>query len=53
MTRPDTHQRKGTPIGELDTLIAAHALAEGLTLVSHNTRRFKQVAGLRLVDWMV
>lgn len=48
----DTHKRKGTPIGELDTLIAAHALAEGLILVSHNTRHFTQVAGLKLEDWM-
>jgi len=45
-------QRQGTPIGELDTQIAAHALAEGLILVTHNTRHFERVKGLKLEDWM-
>ena len=45
-------QRKGTPIGELDTQIGAHALAEGLILVTHNTRHFERIAGLKLEDWM-
>jgi predicted nucleic acid-binding protein len=44
--------RQGTPIGELDTQIAAHALAEDLILVTHNTRHFKRVSGLKLEDWM-
>ena len=48
----DSPKRSGTPIGELDTQIAAHALAEGLTLVTHNTRHFEHVVGLGLVDWM-
>lgn len=48
----DVHRRNGTPIGELDTQIAAHALAEGLTLVTHNTRHFDQVPGLQIEDWM-
>ena len=48
----DTHRRAGTLIGELDTQIAAQALAEGLTLVTHNTRHFARVPGLRLEDWM-
>lgn len=43
--------RAGKPIGDLDTQIAAHALAEVLTLVTHNTRHFKQVEGLMLEDW--
>ena len=46
-------QSTGRPIGELDTQIAAHALAEGLTLVTHNTRHFDRIAGLKLEDWMV
>ncbi len=46
-------QRQGKPIGELDTQIAAHALSEGLTLVTHNTRHFDRIAGLKLEDWMV
>ena len=45
-------QRQGTPIGDLDTQIGAHALAEGLTLVTHNTRHFERIAGLKLEDWM-
>ena len=51
-TLKDAHRRAGTPIGEIDTQIAAHALAEGLTLVTHNTRHFGQVLGLQLEDWM-
>lgn len=46
------HKRQGTPIGELDTQIAAHALAEDLVLVTHNTRHFEKVPGLKLEDWM-
>ena len=46
-------QRQGRPIGELDTQIAAHALAESLILVTHNTRRFDRIAGLQLEDWLV
>lgn len=41
----------GTPIGPLDTQIAAHALALGVALVSNNTREFARVPGLRLADW--
>jgi tRNA(fMet)-specific endonuclease VapC len=37
----------------MDTQIAAHALALGLPLVTHNTRHFKRVAGLKLEDWMI
>jgi len=44
-------QRKGTPIGPMDTLIAAHAKAEGLTLVTNNTREFERVRGLTLENW--
>lgn len=44
---------QGTPIGELDTQIAAHALAEKLILVTHNTRHFEKIPGLKLEDWMV
>ncbi len=42
---------KGKTIGPLDTLIAAHALALDLTLVTNNTKEFRRVAGLRIVDW--
>ena len=46
----DAHRRGGTPIGEMDTQMAAHALAEGLTLVTHNTRHFDQVPSLQIED---
>ena len=46
-------RRQGTPIGEMDTQIAAHALAEDFILVTHNTRHFEKVLGLKLEDWMV
>ena len=42
----------GTPIGEMDMLIAAHAKAEGLTIVTNNTREFGRVMGLRIEDWV-
>ena len=47
-----TLEAAGTPIGPLDTQIAAHALALGVTLVTHNTREFSRVTGLRLADWV-
>jgi len=42
---------KGTPIGALDTMIAAHALQLGLTLVTHNLKHFRRVRGLKVADW--
>lgn len=44
-------KRKGTPIGNMDMLIAAHALSEGLIVVTHNTREFERVTNLRIEDW--
>jgi len=46
-------KRAGTPIGDRDTFIAAHAKALGLTLVTNNTREFKRVEGLALEDWTI
>jgi tRNA(fMet)-specific endonuclease VapC len=46
-------KRAGTPIGPVDRLIAGQALARGLTVVTNNTREFKRVAGLSVVDWTV
>ncbi|MBI4347951.1 MAG: PIN domain-containing protein [Elusimicrobia bacterium] len=42
----------GAPIGQMDTLIASHALALGLTLVTGNERHFAEVAGLRVENWV-
>jgi tRNA(fMet)-specific endonuclease VapC len=46
-------EAQGTPIGPLDTQIAAIARAHGLTLVTHNTAEFSRVPGLQLVDWQL
>lgn len=43
--------KKGTPIGGNDLMIAAIALANGLTLVTHNTSEFGRVANLQIEDW--
>ena len=43
--------RLGTPIGPLDTQIAAHALALEATLVTNNVREFSRVSGLNLINW--
>lgn len=47
-----TLERKGKPIGPLDTLIAAHALAMGAILVTSNLREFRRVPGLPVESWM-
>lgn len=44
---------KGTPIGGNDLLIAAVARVNKLILVTHNTREFGRVRGLRIEDWEV
>ena len=41
----------GQSIGPNDTLIAAIALANGLTVVTHNTRELRRVPGLLVEDW--
>jgi tRNA(fMet)-specific endonuclease VapC len=42
---------RGTPIGEMDTLIAAHAVVLKATLVSNNARHLARVPGLVLESW--
>ncbi len=44
-------ERLGTPIGNNDLWIAAHALALGVTLVSNSTREFERVPKLKLQNW--
>ena len=46
-----TLERQGRPIGHYDTLIAGCAMAHDLTVVTHNTREFSRIAGLRVEDW--
>ncbi len=44
---------KGQPIGELDMMIAAHALAAGAVLVTNNQRHFERIGlPLRLASWV-
>jgi len=47
-----TLEKTGTPIGSLDTMIGAHALALGVTLATNNTREFSRIKGLTVVDWL-
>lgn len=42
---------KGQPISDNDLWIAAHALSEGLVLVTNNVNEFKRVKGLKLENW--
>lgn len=44
-------RRKGSPIGNMDMLIAAHARSEELCVVTHNTREFERVENLKIEDW--
>ena len=45
-------ERRGTPIGSLDTMIAAHALSQQAPLVTNNTREFSKVPGLHVENWV-
>jgi len=44
-------EKKGTPIGNYDLLIAAHALCTGLTLVTNNVKEFARIPGLHIENW--
>ncbi len=46
-------QRAGTPIGPYDLMIGAIAIANELVLITHNTREFSRVVGLRTEDWEI
>jgi tRNA(fMet)-specific endonuclease VapC len=50
VTRADL-ERQGRRIGDLDSLIAAHALAEERILVTNNLREFSRVPNLRAENW--
>ena len=45
-------QKQGTPIGNNDLWIAAHARAEGLILVTNNMREFERVPDLKVENWV-
>jgi tRNA(fMet)-specific endonuclease VapC len=44
---------KGTPIGNNDLHIASIAIANNLTLITHNTREFSRIDNLKLEDWEI
>jgi tRNA(fMet)-specific endonuclease VapC len=44
-------ERKGTPIGSLDMLIASHARSLDLVLVTNNVKEFERIPGLRIENW--
>ena len=46
-------EKQGTPIGKMDMLIAAHARAEHLTIVTNNVREFSRVPNLSVENWAV
>lgn len=45
-------RKKGTPIGTMDMLIAAHAKSENMTLVTNNVREFERVPDLIIENWV-
>ena len=45
-------QKKGTPIGAMDLLIASHALFINTVLVTNNTREFERVPDLKIENWL-
>lgn len=45
-------EHEGQPIGPLDTLIAAHALALDAPLVTNNEREFRRVKNLKIENWL-
>lgn len=45
-------EKKGDPIGNMDTMIAAHARSCKAKLVTNNTRHFSRVPKLKLENWI-
>ncbi|AQQ71618.1 tRNA(fMet)-specific endonuclease VapC [Limihaloglobus sulfuriphilus] len=45
-------ESKGTPIGPFDTLIAAHAMSQELTLVTNNMKEFNRIKDLKVENWI-
>jgi tRNA(fMet)-specific endonuclease VapC len=42
---------RGSPIGEFDALIAAHAIVLEVTLVTNNVKHFNRIRGLKVENW--
>jgi tRNA(fMet)-specific endonuclease VapC len=45
-------EKQGTPIGSLDTLIAAHALSLQVILITNNIKEFSRVPNLKSENWV-
>ena len=45
-------EQKGTPIGPMDLLIASHAKALGVSLVTNNLKEFQRIRTLQVEDWL-
>ena len=45
-------EKKGTPLEDMDILIAATAIDRNYILVAHNTSHFKRIPGLKIEDWL-
>ena len=45
-------EKKGTPIGTLDMMIAAHAQSLGYTVVTNNVKEFSRVSALKIENWV-
>ncbi len=45
-------EQKGTPIGNMDIMIAAHALSKDIIVVTNNTRHFKRIPQLQVENWV-
>ena len=45
-------EKKGTPIGSLDMLIAAHALSADCVLITNNVKEFERVPNLKINNWV-
>lgn len=46
-------EASGTMIGILDAMIGAQGVAKQLTVVTHNTREFQRIPGIKVEDWAV
>ena len=44
-------QKIGKPVDDMDLLISATAISNGMTLVTHNTKHFENIPNLKLEDW--
>jgi tRNA(fMet)-specific endonuclease VapC len=44
-------ERSGTPIGNMDLLIASHAVSQGMIVVTNNLKHFSNVSGLKVEVW--